>query len=120
MYEPTTEDGRITTVQSEDITTRVYEPTAHSTTISAEPEQTTTEVEEAQESTSGRTTTITLDSTTVTTQTDSEVHETADKHSTTTRLPDEAATEPFQNNEIEDGSVVKPVSEEELELLTSS
>ena len=46
MYEPTTEDGRITTVQSEDITTRVYEPTAHSTTISAEPEQTTTEVEE--------------------------------------------------------------------------
>ena len=120
VYEPTTEDGRITTVQSEDITTRVYEPTAHSTTISAEPEQTTTEVEEeAQETTSGRTTTISLDSTTATTQTESEVHETADKHSTTTGLPDEAATEePFQNNEIEDGSVVKPVSEEELELLT--
>merc|ERR1711936_70861 len=118
VYEPTTEDGRITTVQSEDITTRVYEPTAHSTTWGAEPEQTTTEVEEDQETTSGRTTTITLDSTTVTTQTDAEVHETADKHSTTTRLPDEAATEPFQNNEIEDGGVVKPVSEEELELLT--
>jgi hypothetical protein len=118
VYEPTTEDGRITTVQSEDITTRVYEPTAHSTTISAEPEQTTTEVEEDRETTSGRTTTATLESTTVTTQADSEVHETADKHSTTTRLPDEAATEPFQNNEIEDGSVVKPVSEEELELLT--
>ena len=111
VYEPTTEDGRITTVQSEDITTRVYEPTVHSTTISAEPEQTTTQLGEVEETTS---TTITQDSTTVATQT--EVHETADKHSTTTRLPDEVATE--LSNEIEDGSVVKPVSEEELELLT--
>ena len=98
-------------MQSEDITTRVYEPTVHSTTISAEPEQTTTQLGEVEETTS---TTITQDSTTVATQT--EVHETADKHSTTPRLPDEVATE--LSNEIEDGSVVKPVSEEELELLT--
>merc|ERR1711936_166912 len=117
VYERTTEDGRITTEQSEDITTRVYEPTAHSTTTSADLEPTATETEEVQETTSSHTT-IASETTTGTTQTDAEVHETADKHSTTTQLPEEATTEPFQNNEIEDGGVVKPVSEEELELLT--
>merc|ERR1719266_1369034 len=117
VYERTTEDGRITTEQSEDITTRVYEPTAHSTTTSADLEPTTTETEEVQETTSAQTT-IASETTTATTQTDAEVHETADKHSTTTQLPEEAATESLQNNEIDDGSVVKPVLEEELELLT--
>jgi len=117
VYERTTEDGRITTEQSEDITTRVYEPTAHSTTISADLEPTTTETEEVQETTSAHTT-IASETTTGTTQTDAEVHETADKHSTTTQLPEEATTESLQNNEIDDGSVVKPVLEEELELLT--
>jgi len=117
VYERTTEDGRITTEQSEDITTRVYEPTAHSTTISADLEPTTTETEEVQETTSTHTT-IASETTTGTTQTDAEVHETADKHSTTTQLPEEATTESLQNNEIDDGSVVKPVLEEELELLT--
>jgi len=117
VYERTTEDGRVTTEQSEDITTRVYEPTAHSTTISADLEPTTTETEEVQETTSAHTT-IASETTTGTTQTDAEVHETADKHSTTTQLPEEATTESLQNNEIDDGSVVKPVLEEELELLT--
>merc|ERR1712223_2111493 len=36
----------------------------------------------------------------------------------TTQLPEEVTTESLQNNEIDDGSVVKPVLEEELELLT--
>jgi hypothetical protein len=125
VYEPTTEageNGRVTTGPFADITPRLYEPAPRAITLGGKAYQTTTEIDSL--STAQPTTISQIVSTTdpsgPSTQ-QGEVHETADKHSTTTQVPEEeAVTEVSEDNEIDDGSVVKAnaVSEEELELLT--
>ena len=120
VYEPTTEAVEIsetTTEALEETTTRLYWPTPRATTVDERADQTTTETDDL--SLIQSTTISQVISTTETpVTTDNVVHETADKHSTTTQIPEEAITEALETNEIDDGSVVKPVSEEELELLT--
>jgi len=109
VFEPTTETEDVSdvTTESSEETTRLYEPTPFGTTLGSV-DQTTTEVE-VQDSTT---------ESSVSSTEENYVHETADKHSTSTLTPEDIATEPTENNEIDDGHVGKPVSEEELELLT--
>ena len=89
VFEPTTETEDVSdlTTESSEETTRLYEPTPSGTTIGSV-DQTTTEVE-VQDSTT---------ESSVSSTEENYVHETADKHSTTTVTPEDIATEPTENN----------------------
>merc|ERR1711962_554833 len=126
VYEPTTqapEEAEGTTTPYEEVTTWLYEPTPAAVNFGLKADSTTTESEEITSTVEPSTTTTTqvistTEAFTASTHVDS-VHETADKHSTTTQIPEESIiTESPEINEIEDGRVVKPVSEVELEILT--